>query len=69
MNKLLTNDIVAAENSYGVKFSVGDKVKHDGAGDEVAEIVKLVPSQKFEPEIMAQTTKGTAHIDLLSLAD
>ena len=64
--ELLTNDIVAATNSYGVKFSVGDTVNHDGTGDEEAKILRLIPSPAHEPEIMAETTRGTAHIDFLS---
>jgi len=65
MSDLLTNDITSAKNSYGVEFKVGDEVGHDGAGDEKATILRFVPSISYAPEIMAETTKGTAHIDFL----
>ena len=63
--KLLTNDVVTVKNSYGVEFKVGDEVRHDGAREEKATILRLIPSSTHAPEIMAETTKGTAHIDFL----
>ena len=63
--KLLTNDVVIVKNSYGVEFSIGDEVGHDGAGEEKATILRFAPSPTHQPEIMAETTKGTAHIDFL----
>jgi hypothetical protein len=57
-------DGLTCMNSYGEFFNIGDEVKHESQGDEVAVI------EKFEAdgeacEIIAYTNLGTAHIDFI----
>lgn len=61
----LNEEKTHAKNAYGVEFKVGDEVGHDGAEGETAYILHMEVSPTHPPEIMATTTKGTAHLDFL----
>ena len=54
-----------AKSGNGVEFKVGDTVCHEGAEGETAVILKMELSPTHAPDIMATTTKGTAHLDFL----
>ena len=61
----LSGDKLAAINSYGEVFEINDTVKHDGAGNETAKILNFKIDETTN-EIIAETTRGTAHIDFLT---
>lgn len=64
-HEFLNEEKTHAKNAYGVEFKVGDTVGHDGAEGETAYILHMEVSPTHPPEIMATTTKGTAHLDFL----
>lgn len=65
-HEFLNEEKTHAKSAYGVEFKVGDTVGHEGADkDETAVILKMEFSTTHPPEIMATTTKGTAHLDFL----
>lgn len=51
-------------SSEGIILKIGDKVKHDSAGNEIATIKKFTIN-KESYDIIAHTTKGTARISFL----
>jgi len=61
----LSTDKQTARNSHDQYFSVGETVGHEnGKGEEKAEILSFkfdIPSN----EVLAMTTRGSAHLDFL----
>ena len=59
------NRIVEVQNVAGVNFRIGETVAHQDKDVGTATITDFEMSKTHEPEIMAQTDQGTAHIDFL----
>ena len=60
----LSVDEKTAMSGNGDFFKIGEKVKHDGAGEEQATIQSFI-CDKDRNEIRVNTDKGYAHIDFL----
>lgn len=57
----LSVDEKVAISAHGEIFEVGDKVKHESQGDEIAEILSF-ELDKVTNDVVARTNLGTAKI-------
>lgn len=60
----ISTDGLTAMAGLGDFYEVGEEVKHQGAGDEVATIISFEHEVEMN-EVKVTTTKGTCHLDFL----